>query len=188
MKAVREEGLTLIELITVITITGILLLALGFQFSDWMGRYKVESEIKEMYVDLMSAKARAMKRDRVYFVSLTATRYTINEDVSPWPDGDGTLTSADNTGPAGYTDPIPFLNKDLNQELPITWSGTSDAAPQIQFSKRGLAAYAGSNNYAICSNTTSDADYNCIEISETRIEMGKVNIGDACNAANCVVK
>ena len=38
----QEAGITLVELIIVIAIIGILVIALGFSFQDWMGKYRVE--------------------------------------------------------------------------------------------------------------------------------------------------
>ena len=182
----NKNGVTLIELIVVVSVIGILVIALGFSFQGWMGKYRVESQIKEMYVDLMNARARAMERNRIHFVSLATTQYTIQEDISPWPDGDESLTAADNTRPTGYNDPIPLLQKNLNPNYPITWSDISDT--QIEFTKRGLSNDAKT----ICSNTSLDADYNCIEISATRINLGKLTAkipdGGACDSTNCVAK
>jgi prepilin-type N-terminal cleavage/methylation domain-containing protein len=184
MKMIKNSGITLIELIVAISVVGILAAAFAFEFKGWMGSYKVESQIKEMYVDLMNARTRAMQKNRMHFVSLTTTQYTINEDISTWPDGDENLTSADDVRPSGYTDPIPLLQKNLNPTHPITWNGGA----QIDFDKRGLSNV----NKTICSNTDIDADYNCIEISASRINLGKLTkkipspFNGACDATNCV--
>ena len=181
-----NKGITLIELIIVIAIIGVLVVAFGFSFQGWVDSYETEREIKEMHVDLMNARARAMQRNRTHFVGLTATQYTIQEDINPWPDGDGLLTANDNIRPSGYNEPIPLIQKDLNTQYPITWSDLSDV--QIVFTKRGLS----NDTKTICSNTDIDADYNCIEISASRINLGKLTTkipdGGACGAANCVSK
>ncbi|MEW6418814.1 MAG: type II secretion system protein [Nitrospirota bacterium] len=172
-----DYGITLIELIVAISVVGILVAALAFEFEGWMSSYKVESQIKEMYVDLMNAKARAMQKNRVHFVTLTTTQYTIYEDTNTAPDGNGNLETASDTM---------VLRKNLSPNRPVTWSNLGDT--QIDFTKRGLS----NDDKTICSNTTIDTDYNCIELSASRINLGKLTTkipapyGGTCDSTNCV--
>lgn len=171
----HNEGVTLIELLVVISVIAILVVALGYSFQGWRGRYKVESEIKEMYVDMMNARARAMQRNRVHFVSLTTGSYAVYEDTSPAPDGDGNLDTATDTR---------LVEKNFEPSHPITWDG----AAEIDFTQRGLSNVSET----ICSNTDFDADYDCILISTSRVNLGKLNTsipdGGACDDANCEAK
>ncbi len=182
MKTTKNHGITVVELIIVISIIGIIAVALGFEFVGWMGGYRVESQIKEVYVDLMNARARALQKNRAHFTQLAATQYTILEDLDPWPDGNGTLTAGDSVRPVGYNDPIPFLQRALDPQYPITWNG----GVLISFTPRGLSTV----NKTICSNTTVVTDYNCIDISASRINLGRLTTmipnGGACDATNCV--
>jgi prepilin-type N-terminal cleavage/methylation domain-containing protein len=176
----NNKGMTLIELIIVVTIIGILVTSLAFSFQGWVSGYKVESQTKELYMDLINIRNRAMQRNRMHFVDLTSTQYTIYEDTNTAPDGDGI------SNPAADTQ---VSQKVLDARYPITWS--VPAANRIQFDINGLS----NNNTNICSNAPVDAngsDYNCIIISSTRINMGKLTTsiadGGACNAANCIGK
>jgi prepilin-type N-terminal cleavage/methylation domain-containing protein len=180
----NEQGITLVELIITVSVIGILVAALAFSFQGWMGAYSAENQMKNIYVDLMNTRTRAMQRNRIHFVSLTTTQYTIYEDtydatVTANPDGDGVLQTASDSQ---------FLLKNLNQGYPITWENSGNPQPQIQFSRKGMA----NAKRVICSNTKADTDYNCIKIEETTISTGKLTTkipdAGACNATNCVTK
>jgi prepilin-type N-terminal cleavage/methylation domain-containing protein len=182
----NSKGITLIELIIVLAIIGVLAVAFGFSFQGWIGRYKIESEFKEMYVDLMNAKTRAMSRNRTHFITLATTQYTIREDIDPWPNGDGLLTANDSVRPAGYNDSIPFLQKNLEANHPIIWSNAGDT--QVDINTRGVS----NEDKVICSNTDIESDYDCIAISASRVNLGKLTTripdGGACDNANCVAR
>lgn len=176
----NKNGVTLVELVIVVSVIGILAVALGFSFQGWVGRYKAESQIKELYTDLMSAKISAMQKNRAYFVRLTTTLYTVYEDTydatqPTYLDGDGLLQTASDRR---------VLQKELEPNGPITWSGGA----QLEFSKKGIA----NSDKTICSGRDVEADYDCIGISALKINTGKlttrISSGGVCNAANCVTK
>ncbi len=48
----NSRGITLIELLIVVTVVGVLSASLGFAYSGWMGNYKVEKQTKEMHSEV----------------------------------------------------------------------------------------------------------------------------------------
>ena len=182
----KDNGITLVELLVAVSIVSVLAIALGFEFKDWIGGYRVESQIRELHFDLMNARVRAMLRKRVHFVSLSQTHYTVQEDIHPWPDGDKCLTASDILRPAGYNDPIPIIKRNLDITLPITWNNIR--VRHVKLTPRGFSR----TNRTICANTTYEADYDCIAISAGRIRLGKLKKkipeGGKCNGENCVKK
>lgn len=183
----NNRGITLIEMLVVIAVIGILVIALSFSFQGWMGKYRVESEIKTLYVDLMNARAMAMTRNRFYFADFpTTTSYRLIED-----------TNENNASNPGAGDTI-LQTYPKTLEYPVTWAGGT-----IQFDKKGIVQPSATPlGGTICvftdydgdtSNLSDfDPDSDCIVISQTRINIGKLTTqdtaGGACDAANCVVR
>ena len=193
----NNRGITLIELIIVVSIIAILVLALGFSFQGWMGKYKVESEIKELHVDLMNARARAMQRNRIHFFRVpNTTSYTIYEDdsdgVTKVPDGDSTLQEG--TGITADTQLLSFP-KTLEYAVAI---GNVAGVPPITFSLNSRGIISPETTICIFTDYDGDAsnlsdydpDLDCIVISKTRINAGKLNsqaVGD-CDSDHCITK
>lgn len=153
----NNTGVTLLELIIVISIIGIMTATAGFSFHNWMDNYKVESQIKEMYADLMHARIKAMHRNRVHFVKLEGARYTIYEDTNPVPDGNNDLEL---TAPADTQ----VLQKNTNYTIE-----SHLGSGNLKFNKNGLPNIKGDIRLV------SDAapDYDCITIHTIRIRLGK---------------
>jgi prepilin-type N-terminal cleavage/methylation domain-containing protein len=168
----KNKGITLIELLVVVAIVGVLVIALGFSYVGWMGRYKIESTVKQLYSDLMDARTKAMQRNRDYFADFNLPappaglgRYRIIQD-----------TNDNGTSNPGAGDDM------LNATFPktvgyaINWNGGGT----IKFDKRGIISPDGTINFTLPANV--DPDYDCIVIfSSTRINMGKMS-GGVCNA------
>ncbi len=168
------KGVTLVELIITVSIIGIIAVAAGFSFENWMGGYNMESEIKQIHSDLMYARSRAMERNRKHFVLFAnSTSYTMYEDTNPGPDGNCTLeTSGTNTDTQ-----LPGYPKALRYG--VTWSGGPINNVRINFDKRGFITPA-SGTISIAS--AQDPDYDCITFSALKINMGKMN------GSNCIAK
>ena len=160
--AMKNGGFSLIELVVVLAIIGILMGIAGLSGKTWLDKYRVESQTKEMYVDLMNARARAMQRSRMHFVVLTAARYTVYEDTNTGPDGNETPETALDTR---------VMQKDIPLYT-ISWNGSGS---NIIFNTRGLMS--GSERSVWVSNDFGSA-YNCVKISATRIRMGAYNGSD----------
>lgn len=156
----KQAGYTLVELMVVVGIIGILVAITAIASKNWMDRYNVERQMKDMYSDLMKAKIAAMTMNRFQCVTFSSTGYTIREDRDPWPNGDG---DCDDAG-----DSI-WVNKSLPSNYAITWTGSTP----MRFNTRGFTPVGEVGTAYVTINY--DADYECVAIDDARINIGTWN-------------
>ena len=178
----KQHGFTIIEIIVVLAICGILAAIGTLSFSKMTTKANIESQIKQMYSDLMTARIEAMDRTTSHFVTLNANQYSVTEDTV----GNCTNTNCVYVAGAG-NDPTPYQPPPMTNT--ILWnSGNGAATPsgvQIIFDNRGLVQSTTGTTGIIGTISIKDtvgAAYDCILIETTKTSMG------AMSGVSCVPK
>jgi Tfp pilus assembly protein FimT len=165
----KESGVTLVELLVMMSVAAILVVALGFSFQGWIGNYKVESEVKQLYTDIMDARTRAMTQNRMHFVQINANNYTVYEDTND--------SNTFNPG-TGATDdhPIPefsvsgsFVAQPKTLHYASGWTGT------ISFNTKGLATSATEIAIPLTFPSGTHPDFDCVDVFQSRVSMGTMS-------------
>lgn len=179
----KRDGFSLIELLVVMVILGIVASLGTVSFTGWVRKHNLESQVKEMYTDLMNARLTAMHQNKAHFISLSNNQITASEDT----DGDGAgdtpicIWNRSSSDPVDASCPSDKSLSYKNLKFPVTWNGTAT----LGFNVRGLS----STDKTICVFSTYSPSYDCIVISSTRIRMGKlISQSGGCNSANCEPK
>jgi prepilin-type N-terminal cleavage/methylation domain-containing protein len=159
----RTGGFTLVETMITLSILGIIVMALGFTFQGWMARHKVASQTRELFADIIEARAKAMQKGRATFVDIVGNTITTYEDTNTSPDGNLTLETASDRRIATRTPNYPVV------------ANLTDGATRIRFSREGIADVSG----VIHLHSTFNPDVDCISIGKTRVKPGRYN--DATN-------
>jgi prepilin-type N-terminal cleavage/methylation domain-containing protein len=150
----KSNGFTLVELMAVIAIMAILLALAGIAGKRWMDQYYAESEIKTMHTDLLQTRAKAMGQNLQYLVAVGPGSYRIG--------------FINDSGATTWQTPVTL-------KYPISSPASSMT---LTFDTKGLLSTPVS---AIQFNTgAGKPEYDCLELYETRIKMGRVN-GTNCD-------
>jgi type IV fimbrial biogenesis protein FimT len=153
-------GFTLVEILITLAILGILLVLAVGNFGGLSEKYRVEAETKQLYADLMDARGRAMQRNRMFFVRISANGYATYEDTNTPPDGNGIWENTADTRLA-----------DVTGTHTITTAGGAGA---FEFNRNGIASVTLGD---IRFSSTAIPDYDCITIRPTRMKMGQYTGG-----------
>lgn len=151
-----QSGITLIELVVVVSIIAILIFFVTLSFEGYQAKYNIESQIKTLYSDIMGARMKAMNENRLYVVKFTSPNSYVVAIDNDW-NGDFN---------AGDTKVDKYSKSGLNYNLAWGFQGSTN---RIILDNRGLVNVNGN----IRVDRTNDAEYDCIVISNTRIKMGK---------------
>ncbi|MBI5676464.1 MAG: GspH/FimT family pseudopilin [Nitrospirae bacterium] len=168
----KNRGFTLIELLVVVTIIAVLALALGFSFQGWIGGYKIESQTKDLYADMMAARISAMQTNTSHFVVVTSDadrgQYSVFEDAN----GNGAYDAGTENVMQKFTNP-----KILDYPLLCNGAECDDV---VTFNPKGIASPNGTIHLDKGDN---NPDYDCIVVFSTRINIGKWDDDDEeCDA------
>ncbi|MBT0665627.1 prepilin-type N-terminal cleavage/methylation domain-containing protein [Geobacter pelophilus] len=155
-----ESGFTLVELITVIAIMGVLLSIATINFRHYRVKSGIENQTREMYADINSARIDSIHTKKRHAVILNTNSYALKNFTTNEP------TTA---GRTLVTRAIPNA---ITKE-----GGTTYANEMILFDIRGFTDFGTT---LVVNPLGNEASQNCIVVSASRINMGRVASDNTC--------
>lgn len=157
-----ESGFSLIELIVVVAIMGILLSIGSMNFRQYRVKSGIESQTRELYVDINGARINSIHTKKRHAVILNSTSYTLKNYTTNEP------TTAGRT----------LATKALPNQI-TTKTGATFSNKMILFDTTGFLDGVTETTLAV-NPFNSGASQDCIVISASRTNMGRMS------GANCL--
>jgi prepilin-type N-terminal cleavage/methylation domain-containing protein len=170
MAGIGRKGFSFVEMLITLTVISLLLGLAAHEFSKWVARYTIESQVQELYSKLQSTRAQAMFRNTAHFLVLDRGGYSIVADTYPSAFGNGELDVQDSV---------------ISPFKAFTYN--ADRGSVVKFDNRGLAPL--NNARTVCFVSEVNPSFDCLIIHRARINMGKIRKQtDPCKAENCMAK
>jgi prepilin-type N-terminal cleavage/methylation domain-containing protein len=153
----KQNGFSLVELVTVLSIISILLAIGTLGFNSMQRKYGIDNQTRTLYADLMEIRVKSMYKKKSHYVALSAGTFVF-------------YSSGSRTNPVGE-----ILRKRL--AYPVIWNGT--ASNLIEFNSQGLT----NDLRSICVDQIETAPHvDSIVVATARVNMGKRKVGKDCDA------
>lgn len=150
----KQDGFSLVELVTVISIIAILLAISTISFNAWQLKANVEKQTREMAADFKDLRLRAMNSKQRHIMTLMPNKYTFRR-----------YSSEAESAAAGTV----VFQKDL--KYPITnIDGSSLAGTTVDVDIRG---FTNDSPTIWVSSKAEDAAFDCVTISAAQARIGK---------------
>jgi len=161
MRKEGMKGIALLELLVVVAISGLLMGIASFTVQGMRGRYDAENQLRQLHLDLLNARVRALQTNKVHFVTMTTNCYQITEDTN------------ENGGTVPDNGDKPLWPKPKQFKFHTLWNGTliMDGRGMVSRSTGPILANGG---LVIRFDTgVTDPEYDCISTGPTRVRPGK---------------
>ena len=157
------------ELLITMAIMAIVMSIATLSFNTWQTKSSIESLTHEMFTDISEARTSAFTQKKYYGIVFQPTSYVMKTYSSE-------VEFSNNSN--AVANGVIVASKSLKHAL--TKSGADITDTPIIFDTSGFATGINSFGFTIFVNPTSAAAaVNCLVISSTRVNIGKVN-GSAC--------
>ena len=173
-----EYGFTLMEMMIVLIIGGVLTAIAIPAFMKWAPKYRVNGAARQVFSEMMAARAKAISEGNDYIVSFDTSnnRFTIHDDD----DNDGTQDTGESVRtvdiPAAYPG-IEYGYIDANNPSGGAITGAvmfSGTPPRVTFRRSGLANKFGAVYLKPADETSRRDRQRCITVIQTgRVRMYK---------------
>lgn len=180
-----NRGFTLTELIVIMVIIGALASIAVLNFNQWQRKYAIEAQVKEMLADLSNVRMQAIQTKREHRVYLNPQAYT----TVRYDDTELEAVRIEPTdGASGgvVVNSMGQVMADRQFRRPLRFGIQQYAAgvvtpfddTPIIISNRGYVSPASRMTIAIAFGDGSGPAYDCLVITDARINIGRINTND----------